>query len=225
MKLTEHKSKKLFYKTYLYKVEFDFDVASIFRSYWQKSNLDYALTKIEEWEQELATRKKKTVEVGYYQKTEINKTILEDSRTLRDCLNNLPEYKIRQEWHNKMFIYVNDVGPLLKVLKTLSTIHRIRVWRPDPIILKNPDPDLLVSTFADKYAYKATMNFSKLRHKNPATLNWIKNNRDKIKVSDYSLENADSIVGVYVRDEKVLMLLQMTGNSFISKIERLVLPS
>ena len=225
MKLTEHKSKKLFYKKYLYKVEFNFDLASIFRSYFQKDNLDYALRKIEEWEQEIANNKKKTVEIGYYRKTEIDKNNLNDSRVLRDCLNSLSEYKIRQEYNDKLFVYLNDVETLLAVLKKLKTVNRIKTWRPDPVILKNPDPDLLVSTFAEDYAYKATMNFFKLRHKNPATLSWIKNNRDKIKVSDYSLEWADSSVGVYVRDDKVLMLLQMTGNSFISKIERLVLPS
>lgn len=225
MIITKHKSKKLFYKKYLYKVEFSFDLASIFRSYFQKGNLDYALTKIEEWEQELATSKKKAVDIGYYRKTEITRESLRDSRTLRDGLNGLAEYKIRQEYNDKLFIYTNELEPLLTVLKTLNTVYRIKTWRPDPVILKNPDPDLLVSTFADKYAFKATMNFSKLRRKNPSTLKWIENNRDKIKISDYSLENADSSVGVYVRDDKVLMLLQMTGNSFISKIERLVLPS
>ena len=225
MKLTEHKSKKLFYKKYLYKVEFNFDLASIFRSYFQKDNLDYALDKIEEWEQAIANSKKKTVQIGYYRKTEITKYDLNDARALRDCLNSLSDYRVRQEWNDKLFVYVNDVETLLDSLKTMNTVHRIRVWRPDPIILKNPDPDLLVSTFAEDYAYKATINFSQLRRKNPTTLNWIKNNRDKIKVTDYSIEWADSSVGVYVRDDKVLMLLQMTGNSFISKIERLVLPS
>lgn len=225
MKLTNHKSKKLFYKTYLYKVEFDFNLASIFRSYFQKNNLDYALEKIEEWETEITTNKRKSVQISYYNKTVIDISMLEDARILRDCLNSLSEYKVRQEYNDKLFVYLNDVETLLNVLKKLKTINQIKTWRPDPVILKNPDPDLLVSTFADKYKYKATMNFSNLRKKNPSTIKWIENNRDKVKISDYSLEMADSSVGVYVRDDKVLMLLQMTGNSFITKIERLVLPS
>jgi hypothetical protein len=225
MRLTEHKNKKLFYKKYLYKVEFDFLLASIFRSYFQKDNLDYALSKIEDWEQELISNKKKSLEIGTYRKTEITKNTLEDAKSLRTCLNSLSDYRVRQEWHDKLFLYINDVDQLLNVIKSLKTVTRVKVWRPDPIILKNPDPDLLVSTFADNYAYKVTMNFWKVRNKNTSTLNWIKNNRDKIKITDYSLEWADSSVGVYVRDDKVLMLLQMTGNSFISKIERLVLPS
>lgn len=224
MKLTEHKSKKLFYKKYLYKVEFNFDLASIFRSYFQKSNLDYALAKIEELEQAIAKSKKKIIDIGFYQKTEITKYDLEDARALRDCLNRISDYRVRQELKNKLFVYVNDVETLLDSLKTLNTVHRTRVWRPDPVILKNPDPDLLVSTFAEDYAYKVTINFSHLRRKSPTTLNWIKNNRDKIKITDYSIEWADSSVGVYVRDDKVLMLLQMTGDLSISKVERLVLP-
>jgi hypothetical protein len=224
MKPAELKSKKLFYKTYLYKIEFEFNLASIFRSYFQKNNLDYALKNIEELEDKLTNSKKISIHIGYCNKIDISNNTPKDARILRDYLNNLSEFKIRQEFYNKLSIYVNDAESLLAVFKELKTVSRIKIWRPDPVILKNPDPNLLVSTFADKYKYKATINFSGLREKNPSTLTWMKNNRDKVKITDYSLRCANSSVGVYVRDDKVLMLLQMTGNNFISKIERLILP-
>ena len=225
MKLTTLKNKKLFYKKYLYKIEFNFTLSSIFRSYFQKNNLDYALEKIEEYEQELANSKKKSVQIGYYRKINITKDELKDARELRDCINSLSEYSVRQEYTDKLFVYLNDFEPLLTTLQTFKTISYIKLWKPDPAILKDADPNLLVSTFANKYNFKVTINFGRLRSRNISTLKWIENNRDKIKISDYSLEYADSSVGIYVRDDKVLMLLQMTGGDFISRIERLVLPS
>jgi hypothetical protein len=111
------------------------------------------------------------------------------------------------------------------VLKTLKNVEKITVWKPDPAILKNTDPDVFVTKLAENYDFKVTLNMWKLREKNNGTLQWIKNNRDKVKITDYSIQLGQSFSTLYVRDEKVLMILQMTGNNFISRIERLVLPS
>ena len=124
-----------------------------------------------------------------------------------------------------MFIYVNNIDDLLPVLKTLKNVEKITVWKPDPAILKNTDPDVFVTKLAENYDFKVTLNMWKLREKNNGTLQWIKNNRDKVKITDYSIQLGQSFSTLYVRDEKVLMILQMSGYNFISRIERLVLPS
>jgi hypothetical protein len=227
MKPIIRKSNKLFYKKYLYKIAFDLKLSSIFRKYYQKTNqLDYAIYKIVEYENELNFNpKKKHVEIGYYRKIRLEQEDIDDSRTLRDTLNSIDGYMVRQEYNDQLFVYLNDIDTLLPVLENLNTINKIQVWKPDPAILKNPEPDVLVTKLAADYQYKVSMYMWSLRKKESSALKWIENNRDKIKITDYSLEHAHSLAAVYVRDDKVLMLLQMTGNDFIGRIERLVLPS
>jgi hypothetical protein len=227
MKIVSRKNNKLFYKKYLYKVRFHYVLGSFFRRYFQKTDkLDYALYKIVEIENELNFNpKKKDIEMGYYRKIRVDHTCLNDARTIRDGLNSLDDYMVRQEFQDQLFIYLNDLDTLLPVLKTLKTINRLEVWNPDPAILKNPEADVLVTKLAEHYQYKVSMNMWELRKKESSALKWIENNRDKIKITDYSLERGHSLAALYVRDDKVLMLLQMIGSDFISRIERLVLPS
>ena len=227
MKPTTRKSNKLFYKKYLYKVAFDLKLSGIFRKYHQKTEkLDYTTYKIIEYENELNFKpKKKHIEIGYYRKLHIVKQDINDAKEIRDALNSIDGYMIRQEYNDQLFIYLNDIDALLPVLENLKTVSKLRVWRPDPAILANAEADVLVSKLAEYYQFKVSINMSALRRKNLGTLKWIENNRDKLKITDYSLEYAHSNAGLYVRDEKVLMILQMTGNNFIGRIERLVLPS
>lgn len=225
MKLTKHKSKKLFYKKYLYKIEFELELASIFRAYYQKERLNNVVEKVDEYRSHLASSKKKSIQTGFYRKSVVDHNTLDDCLDLRSALLDLKEYNVRQEGYNKLFVYLNDLDNLLSVVKNLKTVERIKLWEPDAALLKNPDTDVLVSKYANEFTHKVTINLWSVRKKNSSTLDWIKNNRDKIKITDYGLEYASSQTGIYVRDEKVLMLLQMTGDGFITRVERLVLPT
>jgi hypothetical protein len=227
MKPAIRKSNKLFYKKYLYKIAVNLSLSGIFRKYYQKTNqLDYAAYKITEYENELNFKpKKKHIEIGHYRKVRIEKQDIDDARTLRNTLNSIDGYLLRQEYNDQLFVYLNDIDALLPVLENLKTVGMIRVWKPDPTILKNPEADVLVSKLAEDYAFKLSINMWAIRNKELSVLKWIENNRDKIKITDYSLEYGVSNAAVYVRDEKILMLLQMTGTDFIGRIERLVLPS
>lgn len=227
MKPTTHKSNKLFYKKYLYKVAFGHSLSNIFRKYYQKTeNLDYAAYKITEYENELNFKpKKKHIEIGYYRKIRLEKQDIDDARIIRDTLNSIDGYMVRQEYNDQLFVYLNDIEALLPVLENLKTVSMLRAWKPDPTILKNPEANVLVTKLAADYQYKVAIDMWAIRKNESSVLKWIENNRDKIKITDYSLEHGFSNAAVYVRDDKVLMLLQMTGNNFIGRIERLVLPS
>jgi hypothetical protein len=223
MNITVRKSKKLFYKKYLYKVEISFVLGNIFRTYWQRTNqLDYAHSKIQEYRHQL--QRQKHIEEGYYKKIRFSHNEVDDAEQIRLCLNQIKDYMIRQEYTDRFAIYVNQCQDLINTLQNLKTVGKITVTEPDPSIANIKDPDMLVSKKADQFAYKVTLNAGSLRRTNPTLLNWIAANRDKIKITDYGLEKAYSTVGVYVRDDKVLMLLQMTGDKYIKRIEKLVLP-
>jgi hypothetical protein len=226
MKPTTRKSNKLFYKTYLYKVSFKLLMSNSFRSHYQRTDsLDYTLSMINNLRSQLIDNpKKKYVEVGHYKKTQYTKDDIDDAEAVRDTLNSINDYRLRQEYQSQLFVYLNEPDILLSVLTKLKTVDAATIWKPDPAILNNTAPDVLVSTKAKDYAYKVTVNMYDLRKRNPSAENWIKNNRDKLEISDYSLEHGDSNSALYVRDEKILMLLQMTGSNFIKRTERLVLP-
>jgi hypothetical protein len=225
MKLVEHKNKKLLYAKYLYKVNFNFNISYIFRSYFQKNDLDYALKKINQFEKMLQDSKKSQIHIGNYQKISINENHIKDARNLRNCLNSLSSYIIRNGNANQLCIFFNEPNLLFPVLKNLATVSELKIWNPDPSIEKNAEPDILVSKHASQYSHKVTIKMGRARRKNSPMIGWIENNRDKIKISSHSLKNATTFVSMYVRDEKVLMLLKMTDNDVIDKTERLVLPS
>lgn len=227
MNLVYCKSKKLFYKKYLYKISINFLLGNIFRKYYQKGKTDlpFANNKIIEYRSKLKSSEKKYLELGHYRKIRIGNEHIRDAALIRRCLNNIEDYMIRQENLCNLQIYFNDIDTVLPMFKKLKTTEFLQIWQPDPAILNNTAPDILVSKLANEFSYKVTINFGALKRKNSSTIKWIENNRDKIRITDYSIQHAYSFVGVYVRDDKVLMLLQMTDNNFISRIERLILPS
>jgi hypothetical protein len=224
MKIATRKSNKLFYKKYLYKIEIHHPLSSIFRKCLQRTDeLDYAWSTLREYNSKL--KGKKYIEIGNrYTKQRITQIDVDDAGDIRNHLLTIDDYMIRQEGRTYLFLYLNDVSILLPALKKLTTIEKITVWEPDPAILNNNDADVLVSKQAENYAFKITMNMDGMRDKSSNILKWIESNRDKIKITDYSLNHGWSFSTIYVRDEKVLLMLQMTGNNFISRTHRLVLP-
>lgn len=232
MKIKKHNNKKLFYKKYLYKISIDHVLGDIFRgSTPERKNLrsiDHQINHYKDRLAELAkikSIKNPTISVGKYYKIKYGLDHVRDLSIIRSCIDDLDDYRIRCEYKSKLILYLNDKDKILKKLEKLKSVSHIDFWEPDESIINLQSKDLLVSKLADKYQYKISLNIGSLRIRNPNMLKWIKNNRDKIKISDYALENAYSIAGVYVRDDKVLTLMQMINNNNIKNIERLVLPN
>jgi hypothetical protein len=232
MKLTTYKSKKLFYKKYLYKISFQITLGSIFRTYEQTSDqLEFALAKINEYKDELEIKSKRykdkskvSIDIGFYTKHQVRFEDIEAATILRNSLLEL-NYMLRHDYSNVLSIYTNEYQPLLESIKKIKNLDFIDFYEPDPAILNNNSADVLVSAHAKDFSYKVTLNIGSARAKHSSVINWITANRDKIKITNYSLDTAYSNIGVYVRDDKVLMLLQMTGGDYVKKIERLISPS
>lgn len=225
MRLITHKSKKIFYKKYLYKISFSLVVGDIFRSYYQKKNFDYTENRIREYEKELTT--KSFIEKGVYRKYKFGIEEVNDAKILKTTLMTADDYMIRSEDNHTIVIYTNDKDVFLNCIKNMTTIHIVEIYAPDDSVKNSllSDPTTLVSKFAKDYEYKVTINIGALRRSNSSLLTWIAANRNKIKISDYALTRAYSFVGAYVRDQKVLLLLQMSDQNHITKIERLISPS
>ena len=220
--ITTKKANKLFYKKYKYKIEFGFPIGDIFRTYYQtKGDLSYAKTRIEDYREQL--KKKSAVILGIYNKVKLDVEDVNDAEVFMNALLSLKEYMYRKEFNYNSILYCNDLTILdtIKNLKTSRciTLHEVRESVTN---LNEREYGVLASKKHGEYEFKVTLNMYQVRRKNPATIQWIKANRDKVKISDYSVEHACSNVGIYVRDEKVLLLLRMTGDQWLTNIERLV---
>jgi hypothetical protein len=223
MNIYSTKSKKLFYKKYLYRIKFDFLLSHIF-SYQKSKNLSYVKKTLFDYQTQLT--KKPFVEIGHYRKNKIFSSHVDDAILIKDALIQLKDYTVRSEY-NSFIIYCNVKKEILDAFNKLKSVHLVEVCEPDMNIVSalEKEPNILISKFANEYQYKVTLDFFKIRRNNDTVLSWITANRNKIKISDYSLNNATSFVGIYVRDEKVLMLLQISAEQFIKKIEKLILPA
>jgi hypothetical protein len=226
MKIKTHNSKKLFYKKYLYKINFDFAVGHIFRTYHQRDGaLGYAKDMIDTYREKL--KNSSYIEKGVYTKVRFGLEEIHDAEILKSALLNVEDYIVRHEYHYSFMIYTNNKDPILEVADKFKTIKLIEVWEPTETAkdLLLTVPNILISKMAKDFEYKVTIDAGAAKRKNSPLTKWIAANRDKIKITDYSLNHAFSYTGIYVRDSKVLMLLQMTGNDYITKIEKLVSPS
>jgi hypothetical protein len=225
MNIITNKSRKLFYKKYLYKITFDFVLSNSFRTCNQKtSNLEYAANAIASFEEKL---KRQTFAItGYYHKARIFPEDIEDAKLVRNTLLKMTDYMVRSEYNHNISIYCNDKDMLLKELKKLKNTDTVKVSGPDQnqIADLTSDQNVLVSKKAKDYSHKVTIDLYRLRPSNSELMKWISANRNKIKISDYALHQATSYVSVYVRDEKVLLLFRMAGDQYIKKVEKLILP-
>lgn len=226
MKLIERKNKKLLYSKFLYKISFDFNLAFIFRNYYQKKKLDYALKKIECFEKEIKQYSDNVISypMGIYRQIYITENHIEDAKNLREALNNLSGYMSRHESSHQMCIFFNELDKLLPTLSNFKTMSSMKIWRPDSNILKNCEPDILISDLAVSHSHKVTVDMFRARKNKSPLLSWIRKNRNKIKISDYGIDHGFTKISMYVRDEKVLTMLKMIDLSVIVKTERLVLP-
>lgn len=244
MKIKTSKGKKLFYKKYLYKIEFTFVLSKLFRSNYKKNNYATLVRELNQMKNQKSKKEKIKFQVSWFSSVIVNEDTINDGLNLRKLLindvnedtiddglnlrksliNDDNDYKVRVE-NTTISIYTNDPEPVIEFLENSKTISQAMIWEPDKLLITTQDPDILISNFANEYDFKIHINMGRLRQKNPTIIEWIRSNRDKFKITDYSLDHAYSICGVYVRDQKVLTLLQMTDVESLGSISKLVLPS
>ena len=225
MKLINRKTKKLFYKKYLYKATFKTHLSILFRQAHQRKNFDSLNARINEYRTKIAQSANKRLVIGYYSNILIKEENIKDAERIRDWIKTLDNYSVRHEMPDNLSVYSNDLKDLQSLIDSFELVERGYLWEPNKSLVQNQEPDILISKKADEFTHKITIDMGALRRESPDTLKWVAANRDKVRISNYSLEKAYSYVGIYVRDEKVLMLFQLAGNTFIKKTERLVSPS
>lgn len=218
MKLQLVETKKLFYDRYLYRVSVINSLSHLFRH----KNLDYAKTKLDELQTRL--EQGNTLE---FQNNLLKKTYSEDhfhnaKIIYQICKEYNDDYMIRVE-NPILNIYSNDENWMFKWLHEKVEVYEYS--RPEDTISQEMlKENIILSKIETDYPYKVTLKeigegnmFGK----------WVSNNQDKIKIGKVCLEAIEnnqycSGLYFYVRDSKVLDLVNIALGGGIQRIDKIV---
>jgi len=226
-KLKLRETKFLHYGKYLYKLKLKNQLAIIFRNTSSKvTTLDYVNERLEYYNENL---ERKILPV--IRRSRANVTVpledLSDATTIYQelILVNRSEFSLRCE-RDSLTIYGNNLFTLENIINKINT-KIIELWKPDlrTIDFLSNNKNVIVVNSPTDYPYKVSFGN---KPASPSFAEWIKHNRDKIKVGDVLMRNlqegAKWINGqyVYVRDENIIMLLQLIIGGNICRIDKLV---
>lgn len=218
-------TKKLHYGAYLYKIVFYNELSTIFRTELQKrGTLSYAKERLEDYKSSYASGEPL---YKYKFRSKIllsNKDFLE-ACDLYDLLITMNDYKVRVDPWGSIMIYSNNLDDLNKIC---DKIPAKELWKPSnksAKLLKEMQ-NIIITDDPVSFAYKITLNRSKIGH-TPQLAKWLVNNKDKSKVGSRALDMFAQdlyVDGLYffVRDEKVLMLIEMMIGNKIRRVDKLI---
>lgn len=215
MKLFE--TNKLHYGKYLYKLCVTTPLAGIFRTELQRSGkLSYAKSKLDSLvSNPIISRWKHDIRI-------LPEDLL-DASSIYKILKNEKNYLIRCEY-NTLSIFSNDKTVLLKIAKKINSVTEF--WEPKKSmkLLLETEQNIIIVKHPPEFLYKVTFNRKII--KSEVSI-WIEKNPDKVRAGSillYNIENNISTNGqyIYVKDEKVMLLLELMLGQAIRRIDKLV---
>ena len=217
-------TQKLHYGKYLYKLVLANPLSSIFRTELQKSgDLVYAKVKLDELNERYSRGEVLTKDV-WRTTLVIEETEFLDALDIYNNLKSFDDYKIRVERGSFMWLYSNN-KELLLLLRNKMRSSAKEFWEPaeeNINFLKQEKNVVLVNSQPD-FPLRVWLGYNKI---DPALANWLENNKDKSSVGNKTLQNIkNGWCGgnyFYVRNEKVLIMIEMLVGHNIQRIEKLV---
>ena len=207
----------------MYKLEFHTPISYAFRSNMQpKRDFAYVKSLISK----LRTEKGPRIEVPFRRRIiKIDRKDIVEAELVVDALeNSSDEYKIRSEYWDNVHLYSNDKDMLLDLSKKLQ--KAVKFWEPaaEAIeLLKNKHDIAIVNTPPDM-EFKIYFSGNKI---DPSFAKWLKANTDKSRIGLITLFNIEKEFFMfgksyyfYVRDEKVLTMVQMLVGHNIHRVEK-----
>ena len=223
LKLRE--TRKLHYGKYLYKIVLPSTLAYAFRTCNQRTKtLSYAKSVLDEINS-LYERNQPLVRQLYRTKQTISEFDFLDAMDIYSLLKQTTDdYRIRCE-QNTLSIATNDLDLANGIAKKFRS-SGAELWKPQPEMLKflSLKHDVVLVDTPPDMEFKIYLNNKKC---DPSFASWLEVNNDKSKVGVYTLGNIkhsmyNGNAYFYVRDEKVLLMVQMYISKNIRRIEKLV---
>jgi hypothetical protein len=224
---------KLHYNKYLYKFEIRNELASIFRTEFQKNGkLQYARSRLDECA--FAKEQKGYVYIPHkFASTEkkIPLTHLIDAEKIYSILLKEKEYMVRCGiWNNNLTIYSNNLKFMNDLIK--KTLEPMKYfWKPldenIDFLLRNANT--IIVNKEPEFSYKVTFGGKSINTKELHS--WITKNQNKVKAGDAFLrtllDQNPYIRGyyIYVKNEYMLTLLNILAGNNITRIDKLIYKS
>jgi len=221
--LKKFETKKLHYGRFLYKVVVRSPLASVFRTEMQRNGkLSYARSQIDSYKlsAKLGLPLKKTT---WRSELHLDSNDITDADKICRLLLHSKEYLVRCEY-NTLIIYSNDK-------KLLTTISKFEIaeefWEPDTASIKylQSNANIILSDKKTNFPIKLTFG-QKTAKRSMGT--WLQNNTDKARCGPVLMKNFLNrerwIKGqyIFVRDEKVLFMVQLICGDNITRIDKIV---
>lgn len=223
-KLKQFKTKKLHYSKYLYKLALANPLSPWFRTEFQKDgNLKKTKAKLDEL-QLLYDLGKTMYRTLYRSELPISADEFLDAKDIYNILIKAEDYKIRVERWSGFCIYSNDKTLLIKIADKMRNSAR-EFWEPniENIELLLEQKNIVLVDKPVDFPVKVTFNYKKI---NPSFADWLEKNKDKSSAGAQTINNISSGYAagnyVYLRDQKVLTMIQLIVGHNIQRIEQLV---
>ena len=223
LKLRE--TRKLHYGKYLYKLVLPSTLAYAFRTSNQRSKtLSYVKSILDELNS-LYEQKQPLVRQLYRTKQSVSEFDFLDAMDIYSLLTHTDnDYRIRCE-RNTMSVATNDLDLVTEITKKIRS-PGVEFWKPQPEMMEflSLKHDVVLVDNKPDMEFKIYLNNKRC---DPSFAAWLEANHDKSKVGSYTLGNIKHSMYhgnayFYVRDEKVLLMVQMYISKNIRRIEKLV---
>lgn len=219
-------SKKLHYGKYLYKLKIYTQLSSIFRTELQRDGMfGYAKSKIKEMSLPSSSF---TIKKRFkYEKSVSNDELKEAIEIIKILEVENENYLLRCEFNN-LIIYTSNEGLLEKFDKSSIFVNEFYKPAPECVDFLTQNQNVIIINQPTDYPYKITFG----RKKASIELGtWIEKNLDKVKAGTLLLHNLKNgsrwIQGqyIYVKNEKIVLLVKMMAGDNISRIDKMVYKS
>ena len=215
-----YKSNKLFYDAYLYKLQVRTTISNVFKPNYNKEirrdDLDTYIS--------VSGTEKQDVNVSRY-KVVTHISMMDANHIMNELLDSTEDFKVRCESYS-LIIYTNNIDLLERISSGVSADSRCKIWKPpigsEEVLLDNKR--IVITNKDIEYEYRLYLK----NGSNPSALvNWIKKNPEKAKIGDSTLNSLANNYYVngnyfYVKDSKVLIMVEIIAGKLISKIEKFV---
>lgn len=227
LKCKRRVTNKLHYKKYLYKINLFNELGFIFRGDLNNRSderFPYAKQKLDEF-QEIVDLGEKIVIGRFRASKALPDEELADAKKLYHILNKYEDVKIRIEYFYGMWVYTNDRALITELINEVPNCVT-EYWDVDEDIknLLRNNTNIVLKKTPQEYDYKVYLNNNVKKYSEIA--DWLHKNTDKSKIGPKTLECLERTWMTnnyfYVKNEKVLLLLQMIGGDSIGRVERLV---
>lgn len=216
-------TKKLFYNQYLYKISVLNELAHLFRTEFNRHNWNHCETALNDYMNQYHAGDRLTRLVFNNIYVPVDNLDLLNATAIYDYIKDKRDlYILRVDRHCLSF-YTND-KIFIDEFKEIITIAEISMPDPNYIKFLKSNTNTILVNDPVEFEYKVTFNWkTPVEHLGK----FLDNHPKKTKVGSKTRYNIDNRLSVYnnyifVKDEKILLLLQMIVGTNIGRIDRLV---